>query len=41
MLMINITVINPYHSWHQLFAIIKYMKHLLEDCLVSLNKLSL
>jgi len=41
MLMIHITVINPYHSWHQLFVVLKYMKHLLDNCLVSLDVLSL
>jgi hypothetical protein len=37
MWMININVINLYHSWHQLFVVIKYTKHLLDNCLVSLN----
>jgi len=39
MLMINVT--NPCHSWHQLFVVMKYMKHLLDNCLFAFNVLSL
>jgi hypothetical protein len=28
MLIINMIVINSCHSWHQLFVVMKYMKHL-------------
>ena len=35
MLMINVT--NPCHSRHQLFVVMKHMKHLLDNCLFAFN----